>query len=144
MQTFLPFKSFSKTAKVLDRQRLGKQRVEAFQILKANDLRRQGVKAAWQNHPAALMWYGYDDALKLYFNAISKEWISRGYKHNMGFYDVPNDVKFPGWIGNKRFHSSHRSALLFKKQDWYQQFDWSETPEYNYYWPVTKENKNEN
>jgi hypothetical protein len=28
MQTFLPYKSFSKTAKVLDRQRFGKQRAE--------------------------------------------------------------------------------------------------------------------
>ena len=33
MQTFLPYKSFKKSAETLDYQRLGKQRVEAMQII---------------------------------------------------------------------------------------------------------------
>ena len=33
MQTFLPYKSFERSVQVLDNKRLGKQRVEAFQIL---------------------------------------------------------------------------------------------------------------
>ena len=33
MQTFLPYPSFDASAKVLDYRRLGKQRVEAYQIL---------------------------------------------------------------------------------------------------------------
>ena len=33
MQTFLPFPDFQQSAAVLDRVRLGKQRVEALQIL---------------------------------------------------------------------------------------------------------------
>ena len=33
MQIFLPYKSFKKSAEVLDYQRLGKQRVEALQII---------------------------------------------------------------------------------------------------------------
>ena len=33
MQTFLPYPSFEETASILDYRRLGKQRVEGFQIL---------------------------------------------------------------------------------------------------------------
>ena len=35
MQTFLPYKSFEESAKVLDWRRLGKQRVEGMQIINA-------------------------------------------------------------------------------------------------------------
>lgn len=35
MQTFLPYKSFEQSAACLDNKRLGKQRVEVLQILKA-------------------------------------------------------------------------------------------------------------
>lgn len=35
MQTFLPYEDFNQSTAVLDRQRLGKQRVEALQLLKA-------------------------------------------------------------------------------------------------------------
>ena len=35
MQTFLPYPAFDLSAQVLDRQRLGKQRVETLQVLKA-------------------------------------------------------------------------------------------------------------
>ena len=35
MQTFLPYESFAESAKVLDWRRLGKQRVEGMQIIKA-------------------------------------------------------------------------------------------------------------
>ena len=34
MQTFLPYEDFTKTAQCLDYKRLGKQRVEAYQILR--------------------------------------------------------------------------------------------------------------
>jgi hypothetical protein len=33
MQTFLPYPDFRKSAEVLDRQRLGKQRVEGLQLI---------------------------------------------------------------------------------------------------------------
>ena len=35
MQTFMPYPDYSESARCLDRQRLGKQRVEAFQILRS-------------------------------------------------------------------------------------------------------------
>ena len=64
MQTFLPYADFVKTAKCLDYRRLGKQRVEAFQIL--NILEGKTTKAGWKHHPAVLMWKGYENALKKY------------------------------------------------------------------------------
>ena len=35
MQTFLPYSSFTESAKILDWRRLGKQRVEGMQIINA-------------------------------------------------------------------------------------------------------------
>ena len=58
MQTFLPYTDFIKSAKCLDYKRLGKQRVEAKQIL--NILLGETTKAGWTNHPAVLMWSGYE------------------------------------------------------------------------------------
>jgi hypothetical protein len=46
LQTFLPYADFVKTAKCLDYRRLGKQRVEAFQIL--NILEGKTTKAGWK------------------------------------------------------------------------------------------------
>ena len=67
MQTFLPYPDFKQSAACLDYRRLGKQRVEGVQILKAilgekslNDKPYKG----WLNHPATLMWKPYPIALK--------------------------------------------------------------------------------
>ena len=49
MQTFLPYEDFRASARVLDRQRLGKQRVEAKQILQA--LERPGEPSGWEGIP---------------------------------------------------------------------------------------------
>ena len=66
MQTFLPHSNFRKTARYLDYRRLGKQRVEAYQIL--NVLTGKSKGNGWKNHPAVKMWKGYENALKLYLN----------------------------------------------------------------------------
>lgn len=55
MQTFLPYSDFRRTARVLDVRRLGKQRVETLQILRALTFDDYG----WRNHPAVTMWVGY-------------------------------------------------------------------------------------
>ena len=142
MQTFLPYQSFSESAKCLDRQRLGKQRVEAWQILQAITDPNYG----WQNHPAVKMWRGYEFELCAYGFFICEEWINRGYKDSLRdrFLEYQEkhpcpltDLKLiPRWLGNKNFHASHRSALLFKNYDWYSQFGWTEEPKYDYVWPV--------
>ncbi len=136
MQTFLPYESFEKSAKVLDWRRLGKQRVEGMQIINAiNNPNPQG----WKNHPATIMWTPYVDALKHYTNVMIREWISRGYNNNMEFYDVDeliNDdvVDFPHWLGKEELHSSHRANLLRKDYEYYSQFGWKEDPKSPYVW----------
>ena len=59
MQTFLPYPDFQKTAQCLDNKRLGKQRVEARQIIST----LEGKSNGWRNHPAVKMWKGYEDCL---------------------------------------------------------------------------------
>lgn len=135
MQTFLPYPDFAKSAACLDRQRLGKQRLEVQQIL--NALRVPG--AGWANHPATKMWRGYAGALVGYGIAIVGEWKSRGHNNSVSFHMWDGDTYGnPPWLGDVRFHSSHRASLLCKDPQWYGQFGWTETPEINYVWPDDK------
>lgn len=133
MQTFLPYPDFHKTFEVLDYRRLGKQRVEAKQILNALERGSGG----WYNHPAVKMWKGYETALKLYHDQCIDEWVARGYNNNMPKFGIDEDVVLPPWIGNEKFHSCHRQTLLFKNFEWYSQFGWTEKPTYEYFWPVS-------
>ena len=83
MQTFLPFSDFTASAKALDRQRLGKQRVECLQLLKAMlppPIKKRKKRTGWINHPALLMWVGYEASLVNYALEVIAEWKSRGYK----------------------------------------------------------------
>lgn len=136
MQTFLPYGDFQKSASVLDYKRLGKQRVEAKQIITALELDK-----GWINHPTTKMWKGYTTSLVMYGLAVCTEWKKRGYVDNLTpffqsrLFDSPI---FPPWFGDERFHSSHRAALLAKNPVWYQQFNWHEKPQIQYWWP-TKE-----
>jgi len=71
MQTFLPYPHFSRTARALDRRRLGKQRVEVLQIYNVH--RSTGVTTGWANHPAVRMWKGHDYMLLSYGIAICRD-----------------------------------------------------------------------
>ncbi len=132
MNTFLPYPDFVESARCLDARRLGKQRVEAMQILRAI----ANPKYGWQHHPALQMWRGYEQALALYMNAIITEWVRRGYKNNIPLNNVQGDVKMPPWLGNARFHASHRSNLLRKDPSYYGQFHWEDPPDLPYLWPI--------
>lgn len=133
MQTFLPYPDFNTTVSCLDMKRLGKQRVEAMQIY--NIICGNTSKKGWINHPAVRMWRGFENALAEYHNSCIVEWIRRGYKNTMKFLPSANIV-YPEWFGNDKFHSAHRQTLLFKFPEWYSKFGWSETPKYEYVWPV--------
>ena len=137
MQTFLPYISFSQSAKCLDYRRLGKQRVEAMQILDTLEGRSKG----WANHPAVLMWKRYEEALKLYFNCISREWVERGYKHNMGFFDLCSVPDNPPWLGEETFHLSHQSNLARKFPEHYGPMFPGVPDNLEYVWPVTLTSK---
>lgn len=142
MQTFLPYADFGKSAACLDNQRLGKQRVEVLQILKALSSPAYG----WQNHPAVKMWRGFEAQLALYGAAVCLEWIRRGFKDTcsakISEIQVANHwfqyTAQPTWLGDETFHASHRSNLLRKNQDFYARFRWSEPPTLPYVWPGGK------
>jgi hypothetical protein len=133
MQTFLPYPNLRKSLEVLDSRRLGKQRVEAFQIL--NVLLNRTEKKGWRNHPAVKMWKGYENALKLYLNTAIELWISRGYKNTMKLEKIKGKIVLPLWFGGKKFHKSHKSNLLRKDKSHYSQFGWKEKDNLPYVWP---------
>lgn len=139
MQTFLPYPDFNLSATVLDYRRLGKQRVEAWQIL--NTLRGASKGKGWINHPAVKMWRGHEQALVQYGIAMCKEWINRGYKDTMleRFMSLRSDtseIVLPKWHGNEEFHRSHRSNLLRKKPDFYRVHWPKENDNLQYVWPI--------
>lgn len=136
MQTFLPSKNFKECAKILDYKRLGKQRVEAKQIL--NILLGRTTSKAWVNHPVVKMWKGYENTLKDYYNCILEEWIKRGYNNTMCFEEVYNSIIYPVWFNNDEVFSSHRSNLLRKNKEYYSQFKWTESDDLLYIWPINK------
>lgn len=135
MQTFLPYKDFERSAKVLDYRRLGKQRVETKQLL--NILLGETTKLGWRNHPAALMWQGHEGALARYGFEMSKEWILRGYNDSLldFFAERATDIKAPYWNSSRKFHRSHQSNLLRKDFNYYSRFFKNVPSNLEYEWP---------
>lgn len=134
MQTFLPYPEFETCAATLDSRRLGKQRVEAYQILRV----LAGLSPGWRYHPAVRMWSGYEAALGLYMNAMICEWVSRGFTNTMEYYLLSaksEEIVMPHWLGQAALHASHRSNLLRKDPVYYGRFGWVEPPTLPYYWP---------
>jgi hypothetical protein len=136
MQTFLPYPDFSRSVACLDYRRLGKQRVECLQILRALEDSTYG----WQNHPAVRMWRGFSGSLAEYAQTVCREWISRGYKdtclEKLTRYASKTIIN-PEWLGDRAFHSSHRAALLAKDPLYYERFGWKEKPKIDYRWPTS-------
>ena len=129
MQTFLPYPDFIKSLQALDYRRLGKQRVEAYQIIRA--IKYGG---GWQHHPAVKMWRGHINALKLYYNLSLDELIKRGYRNNMQKMPIRGKIAYPQWLGSNCFHAAHRSNLLRKDPHFYGQYKWSEPLDLLYLW----------
>jgi hypothetical protein len=136
MQTFLPYQDFKKSFKVLDWRRLGKQRVEAHQIL--NVLLERTDTKGWRNHPITRMWDGYEPALQHYFNLCVEEWMERGYNNTMKFEPITEEIIYPHWLGDFEFHSSHRANLLRKDYEYYSQFGWKDNSTNPYTWYDTE------
>lgn len=143
MQTFLPYADFEESARVLEYRRLGKQRVETFQLLNALDGKTKG----WATHPAALMWRGYEASLALYGVVICKEWKRRGYKDTMyerlsALYDFHREnsehgyTQDPPWLGYEPFHLSHQSNLVRKDREYYGPLFPGVPDDLPYIWPA--------
>jgi hypothetical protein len=140
MQTFLPYASFQQTARALDYRRLGKQRVETYQLLKALN----GETRGWANHPAANMWRGHEAVLAMYGCMMCDEWKKRGYVDNMSpriaeyfkIFGKPSDCPRPPWLGDPDFHVSHQSNLVRKFPEHYGPLFPGVPDDLPYIWPV--------
>ena len=145
VQTFLPFEDFQQSADVLDNPRLGKQRVETLQILRALELPEYG----WSNHPAVRMWRGFTPALVLYGLVCARAWTRRGHADTTEAQiaefapdmlhvrqdDLRTRGMLPPWVGDERVHVSHRSKLLTKDPDHYRGRFVGTPTDLDYFWP---------
>jgi hypothetical protein len=149
MQTFLPYEDFERTAAVLDARRLGKQRVEVIQIVRALTV----PTYAWKSHPAVLMWKGHEEALGSYGMAVVERWLQLGFGDTCA-ETIRADLAaagveslrpqpalraagaLPWWLGDERLHRSHRSSLLRKDPGHYGPHFPDESSDIEYWWPV--------
>lgn len=149
MQTFLPYPDFARTAEVLDPLRLGKQRVETLQVLRALTIPGYG----WRHHPAVKMWAGYEEALVRYGLEICRHWCSTGradtcagsmsgeLAERCGLSvvraqrELAEAGELPPWLGDPALHRSHRSSLLRKAPDFYRPLFGPEPDDLEYVWP---------
>ena len=150
MQTFLPYPDFVASSEVLDDRRLGKQRVETLQVLRALTRETYG----WKHHPAVLMWVGHEAALAAYGVANCEVWVRRGYgdtcaatmAEDLALAGLPPPRSqvalgaelMPPWLGDERLHRSHQASLVRKDPEFYAARFPGVDPDLPYYWPVRK------
>lgn len=137
MQTFLPYPDLKQSLKVLDNKRLGKQRVEAYQIISAITKRPKlngEPYKGWVNHPCTVMWKNHLNLLKQYYNLCVEEWVDRGFVNNMEKETINGHITHPEWFGVKIFHDSHKSNLLKKDFAHYSKFEWGTNINLPYIW----------
>ena len=149
MQTFLPYADFERSARVLDAKRLGKQRVETIQIVRALTVPGYG----WANHPAVLMWKGFEEALGRYGFVCCEVWTELGFGDTCaltiatdlrehGVTGVRNQGELaaagalPPWLGDEVVHRSHQSALVRKDPAHYRPLFPDVADDLPYHWPV--------
>jgi hypothetical protein len=159
MQTFLPQSDYSVAAAILDSKRLNKQILECYQIL--NVLSGKSPTGGWRNHPAVLMWKGFERGLWSYVQAMITEAKSRGIKTENNEANLNNlkDMCWNDW-GNTipdyfqdenkllRIVTTHRANLFKKDPLLYAPFQYAVTSINNapccperkepckYYWPT--------
>ena len=153
MQTFLPHPDFDRSATVLDARRLGKQRVEVLQIVRALTV----PTYAWKSHPAVLMWQGHEEALGAYGAAVVRAWRALGFGDTCeativadlaaaGVLGIRTQAELeaagelPPWLGDEALHRSHQSALVRKDPDWYRPRFPDVPDDLPYVWPVRSPN----
>lgn len=127
----MPWPSFDESARALDKQRLQKQIVEAYQVVRCGT----GAVKAWRSHPAVTMWALHLEALTRYAAACTESYNKRGGSGQLvitlanreldRFHrEQPDDAKSqllgPPWaVGFAPFHVSHQLNLVRKQPGWY-------------------------
>jgi hypothetical protein len=149
VQTFLPYPDFERSARVLDTKRLGKQRVEVIQVVRALTRPTYG----WANHPAVLMWKGHEEALGRYGLTCCEVWTEHGFGdtcaatiredlREFGVDTIRTQAELavgealPLWLGQERVHLSHQSALVRKDPEHYRSLFPDVPDDVPYAWPV--------
>lgn len=149
MQTFLPFPSFEASARTLDPKRLGKQRVEVIQIVRALTV----PEYAWKQHPAVLMWRGYEEALGRYGLTMCEVWLELGFGDTcaatitadlaaVGISPLRTEAELaaagalPPWLDDPAVLESHQSSLVRKDPAFYRRHFPDVRPDIDYVWPV--------
>ncbi len=152
MQTFVPYADFERTARVLDDKRLGKQRVETLQIIRALTWPGYG----WASHPAVLMWKTYEEALGRYGLTCCEVWTERGFGDTcattmitdlraIGVDHIRSQAELraagalPTWLDDESVLLSHRAALVRKEPMIYAERFPDVDPTIPYVWPVRSE-----
>ncbi|NBP55859.1 hypothetical protein EBU71_04860 [bacterium] len=162
MQTFLTSTNSLECAQNLDSKRLNKQILEGYQIL--NVLSGRSKTGGWRNHPAVLMWKGYENGLWSYIESMVQIANLRGIKteNNVknlnALYaechkDWGNDHP-TFWRDEKkvmRIITTHRANLFKKDPIYYVRYQYAVNSLYNapccpnrkepckYYWPTHEE-----
>ncbi|GGT23198.1 MULTISPECIES: MSMEG_6728 family protein [Streptomyces] len=149
MQTFLPYPGFAESAAALDPRRLGKQRVEALQVLRGLTVPGYG----WRRHPAVRMWAGYEEALVRYGLDVCGVWTAEGridtcaatmladFRSRLPGSAVREQRRLaeagelPPWLGDPAFHRSHQSALVRKAPEFYRDRFPGVPDDLPYVWP---------
>ncbi|WP_170124671.1 MSMEG_6728 family protein [Nocardioides silvaticus] len=152
MQTFLPYPDFERSARALDAKRLGKQRVETLQVVRALTRPDYG----WANHPATLMWKGFEEALGRYGFVCCAVWCELGFGDTCAA-TMTDDLRaagigsvrtqeelaaagaLPPWLGDPDLHRSHQSALVRKDPGHYGPLFPGVPDDLPYVWPVRSE-----
>jgi hypothetical protein len=159
MQTFIPYSDVNEIARNLDSKRLNKQILECYQIL--NVLSGKSPTGGWRNHPAVLMWKGYERGLWHYTQAMIVEARARGIRtenNEANLNNLKNQCweqwgdKAPSfWTDNDklmRVITTHKVSLFNKDPLYYIKYQHASNSPYNtpccpdrkqpckYYWPT--------
>ena len=107
----------------------------------------------WANHPAALMWKGYEEALGRYGFVCCEVWLELGFGDTCAATiatdlaaagvttvraqaELADGGALPPWLGDADLHRSHRSALVRKDPDFYRPQFPDAPDDLPYVWPV--------
>jgi Pyrimidine dimer DNA glycosylase len=148
LQTFLPYPDFAASAQALDPRRLGKQRVEALQVLRGLTEPGDG----WRHHPAVRMWRGYEEALGTYGVTVCRAWFVRGFADTCELKlreelarvgvaaprsqaELAAAGSLPPWLGDPALHRSHQSRLVRKDPAFYRRLFPDVPDDLPYVWP---------